>query len=726
MGPNKKLSDTNSLSSGITPGSLDSLFSGLETDKLPSLPHILVVLLDASHTEVISFDRLSELFKSDPALSARIVGAASAACYGGQGKFLTFERTLVLLGLDSIKTIAITASVQQFFSRFDSAGSRRLKRFWRRSLNCAYIAKSLARLTGYDYGDEAYLAGLMHDIGELVFANNYPDEVESIITQAESREQLLAMETETFGGHRGQAGAWLVAGWDLDSFMADAICYQDVEVDEMQDAHPLVKIIYLASKLARLSGEIDDAGLMAAEQLFDLNHSLVRDLCSDAQGSVEAAAKSMGIDIDVAEQELAEYQDAASDDEEKQIELADRVRNIALLDGVRQQLGKSQGEAEVLNTIQKGLNILFATRASGFFLFDEDQQHLQGQAGGDSSMSLAEFTIGLDSRCLVARSLREKIPVSTEAADQTTPVSVLDRQLATLLGTSQFVCLPLVVDRHRLGVLITACKPTAGDARERQMRLLGMFANEAAYSLLTARQRNQDDLQRADEDREYYHARAREIVHEVSNPLTIIKNYVHILGTKLQDGVYSRELELIREELERAGDILIKLPGIADQAKSGSGAELADINTLVADLMKVFRASLFASNHIESFTDLAEQMLPIACDRSALKQVLTNLVKNAAEAVAEAGRVEVATRGLVNFNGKNFVEIVVRDNGPGIPDDVQAKLFTPVESTKGGSHAGLGLTIVKNLVDGMGGYISCRSSATDGTRFEILIPRVLE
>ena len=106
--------------------------------------------------------------------------------------------------------------------------------------------------------------------------------------------------------------------------------------------------------------------------------------------------------------------------------------------------------------------------------------------------------------------------------------------------------------------------------------------------------------------------------------------------------------------------------------------------------------------------------------------MLTNLVKNAAEAVTEVGRIEVATRGLVNFNGKNFVEIVVRDNGPGIPDDVQAKLFTPVESTKGGSHAGLGLTIVKNLVDGMGGYISCRSSATDGTRFEILIPRVLE
>ena len=63
--------------------SLDRLFSQLETDKLPSLPHVLVVLLDASHAEAISFDRLSELIKQDAALAGRIVSAASAAYYGG-------------------------------------------------------------------------------------------------------------------------------------------------------------------------------------------------------------------------------------------------------------------------------------------------------------------------------------------------------------------------------------------------------------------------------------------------------------------------------------------------------------------------------------------------------------------------------------------------------------------------------------------------------------------
>ena len=168
--------------------SLDTLFAEVDADKLPSLPHVLLVLLDASHTEVIAFDRLSDLIKKDAALAARVVSAANAAYYGGQGKNLTFERTLVLLGLDTIKTIAITASVQQFFSRFDSASSRRLKHFWHDSLSCAIIAKSIAKLTGYAYGDEAYLAGLMHNIGELIFVNNFHEEYTSIIEDVESKE----------------------------------------------------------------------------------------------------------------------------------------------------------------------------------------------------------------------------------------------------------------------------------------------------------------------------------------------------------------------------------------------------------------------------------------------------------------------------------------------------------------------------------------------------------
>lgn len=707
---------------------LDRLFGSIEADRLPTLPHVLLVLLDASHTEVISFERLSDLIKKDAALSARVVSAASAAYYGGQGKNLTFERTLVLLGLDTIKTIAITASVQQFFSRFDAASSRRLKRFWHNSLTCAIIARALAKLTGYPYGDEAYLAGLMHNIGELIFANNFHQEYVAILDQAQNREEQTQLEREQFGGDRYQAGAWLISGWDIDTFMADAVMYQSEPVDHLVDAHHLVKIIYLASRLSEFDGDVDDQALIAAERLFDLDQSIARDVVEKSAAEVSEAARAMEIDItpDTAEPDVT-VPGQFSADEVKQVALADRIRNVALMDGIRQQLARAPNSAEVLKAIKQGLNILFSARVSFFFMFDQDRQMLIGKSAAEQDERIEEFTVPLGKgNSLISRCFEEKQPLCYSMDMDENDPSVLDKQIIKLTGTHGLLCLPLIIDKNELGVLVMGCDGATKERFERQQRLYSMFANEAAGHMLQHQQSTLAEQEKTEEERLYYHARAREIVHEVNNPLSIISNYVHILSTKLdQSHVVQEDLAIIREELERAGNILLRLPGIAEKQTTESGDELVNVNHLISDLLKVFRSSLFVTHEIESVTDLDEGMQPIVVDRNALKQVITNIVKNAAEASQGPGRISISTQGLVNLNGRIFVEIVVDDNGPGIPDEIKSKLFTPVETTKGQGHAGLGLTIVKNLLDEMDGSISCRSSARSGTRFEILIPRLL-
>jgi len=82
----------------------------------------------------------------------------------------------------------------------------------------------------------------------------------------------------------------------------------------------------------------------------------------------------------------------------------------------------------------------------------------------------------------------------------------------------------------------------------------------------------------------------------------------------------------------------------------------------------------------------------------------------------------VYTQDNVNVDGKEHIEICVADDGPGIDIEILPKLFSPVDSTKGSDHAGLGLTIVKNLVSELHGSISCRSS-DKGTSFHILLPK---
>jgi len=69
------------------------------------------------------------------------------------------------------------------------------------------------------------------------------------------------------------------------------------------------------------------------------------------------------------------------------------------------------------------------------------------------------------------------------------------------------------------------------------------------------------------------------------------------------------------------------------------------------------------------------------------------------------------------------VAVYVEDNGPGIIDGVKNKLFSPLDSTKGKSHSGLGLSIVKKILDEMNGTILCRSTIGKGTEFQILLPK---
>ena len=87
------------------------------------------------------------------------------------------------------------------------------------------------------------------------------------------------------------------------------------------------------------------------------------------------------------------------------------------------------------------------------------------------------------------------------------------------------------------------------------------------------------------------------------------------------------------------------------------------------------------------------------------------------EAVTEIKEISVATR-KVNIDGVDFLEIEISDTGPGIPDNILENLYKPVTSTKGKRYSGLGLSIVKNLLDEMGGSITCKTGRT-GTTFNI-------
>ncbi|MBN2793077.1 MAG: hypothetical protein JXQ81_11265, partial [Desulfuromonadales bacterium] len=256
-----------------------------------------------------------------------------------------------------------------------------------------------------------------------------------------------------------------------------------------------------------------------------------------------------------------------------------------------------------------------------------------------------------------------------------------------------------------------------------QLDLLALFTQQLSRYLGQAVQLHRTHAQELTEQRDWQQLETRKLVHEVNNPLSIINNYLHILGMKLgKDNPAAEEISIIKEEITRVGDILARMRDIEVPGTREEG--VLHLNQVIQELFRLFEKSLLRPNGIEAELNLDESIPPLLLGAGAVKQVLMNLVKNAAEAMPEGGRLRVSTRDRVHKNGNLYVELQVCDTGPGLSDQVLTALFKPVVSSKK-DHSGLGLAIVKNLLDRLSAEVSCSSTAAQGTRFQILLPRTL-
>ncbi len=701
---------------------MQEVLENIEVSKLPSFPHVLVKLLEACQRPDATISTLSTIVDKDAALSAKVIAAANSPLYGLRNPVRSLERTLVVLGLDTIKTIAIASAVHQFFANLSADRGAFLKSFWRHSMRCATLARNLATLSGYPNRDEAYMAGLLHDVGKLVLAQRYADKYGAVQTLADEHHDLVAQEREHFGIAHHEVGFWLIRNWHLDSFLAEAVLHHHEPSPRLIESHPLVRIVHVANLWAESDVLGNELGAQAAQTLFGLTFEMSAEQVRQAGQEVAKVAASL--DIDVSEADSYEHRQAVQAQDAAVLDrLAAEVRNIGLLDGVRRQLGRVSG-ASTLDVVRESVRMLFDVPRPLLFLVSDDATQVRGQPFGSDDTLVAEVEFPVASeQSLVSQAVRERR--SFASFDESAELSIVDRQIAHLAQQDGLLCIPVLSAGAGavVGVLVLGVGDMQGRRFARQRGLLESFGAEVARALEANRMRERERRDSAEECRSQFEARARALVHEANNPLAIMQNYLHLLSEKLeQHHPAQADLTIIREEIERVGTMLRRMSESGADAQSEG--EL-DLNRVTEDLVRVFQRSLFEPAGIQATMDLDRDIPVLASSRSAFKQILVNLLKNAAEALQSGGTIAIATRDHVNFNGADFVEILVADSGPGIPEPILETLFQPVQSTKGAQHSGLGLAIVHSLVKELGGMISCRSDNT-GTRFQVLLPRVVE
>jgi signal transduction histidine kinase len=216
---------------------------------------------------------------------------------------------------------------------------------------------------------------------------------------------------------------------------------------------------------------------------------------------------------------------------------------------------------------------------------------------------------------------------------------------------------------------------------------------------------------------------AQEVAHEIKQPLTAINARLYTLQKSLAaDGAPARDAAVIRSEIKRLDQVVKNFLLLAKPSEP----VLAPINaseTLreVRDLM-----SAQLEEQTIAFDFQCEDELQLMADSYQLKQVLINLIKNSAESLGNRGRIILRGRkDTLAINdlcpAESVAVIEVEDNGPGIPPDLQTKIFDPFFSTKK-EGTGLGLAIAARMIDKHAGKLKFSSNPDEGTVFQILLP----
>lgn len=272
------------------PPSLDKLVRRI--DEISTLPHVALKVMEVANDPNSGAADLKEAMESDAALSARVLRCVNSSAYATRTRITNLQQAIAYLGLKQIRNLAMTASVSELFKKNGAMGTYRRSELWRHLVSVGLSARLIALRRKLPAFEDAFLAGLLHDLGIILADQHVHAHFCQVIQRLDKQHTLAETERGVLGFDHTLLGYRVAESWGFPELVRDAIRHHHNSVVYRGEHLLIVRCVEVANLICTLKG-ISSVGMKLVA------------VCAPALKALEIGREDLAILSEDLDQELA-------------------------------------------------------------------------------------------------------------------------------------------------------------------------------------------------------------------------------------------------------------------------------------------------------------------------------------------------------------------------------------------------------------------------------------
>lgn len=473
-----------------------------EVTKLPSLPVVAIKLLKLTQDHTSAAGDLVRLIETDPAITAKILRIVNSVAYGLPHKIASIKHAIVLLGFAAIRSLAM--DVVLYDQLINQRGSHAFNRvhFWQHCLTVATLCRALAQKLDYPDPEEAYIAGLLHDIGKIITETYGRVTYSEFLGQLEKHDgMLIDIEKKLVGLSHNDIGAFVCQKWGLPDNVVLALKLHHERFSSLPlDSHQqlLIAMVSLADFISWLLGvgsvNIARNAILQpeVEELIPLKGINIQELISAANKEIKDIAEFYNFSLPTSEQfkenllqaniQLSRFN---TNYYYLHNDLQAKVKHLTQIKKSLEEVHKSLNPKEVLSMTMQSIRKDFGYDRVYFLGLDSGQRSLKVLNICDSGQGAATSGIEIEIRpesTIILDVLRGKVPALLSDSSR------VENEILTRFRVREMGIIPVVCHNTIIGILgvdnITSARPLDKE----DLNTLTIITSELGLALENARQ----------------------------------------------------------------------------------------------------------------------------------------------------------------------------------------------------------------------------------------------